>query len=89
MPDFSADWVQDGELGLAFVVIILCAALIFFVVRSSERREEKLLNALLQSNAQLSSITTVLQQMKEEICLRLDAVEKKVESRLAIRRGGM
>ena len=45
MPDFTADWVQDGELGFAFVVVILCAALVLYVVRSSERREIKLLDA--------------------------------------------
>ncbi len=83
MPDFTADWVQDGELGFAFVVVILCAALVLYVVRSSERREIKLLDALIQSNYQLSAITTVLEQMKNEICERLDVVESTLKIKKA------
>jgi hypothetical protein len=85
MQVFTADWVQDGELGFAFVVVILCSTLIFYVVRSSERREEKLLEALMQSNMQLSKITQVIQQMKDEICERLNDVENKLNIRKASR----
>lgn len=75
MPNITPDWVQAGELGFAFIVVILCAGLIFFVVRSSEKREKLLLDALMQSNKELSSITAIIQQMKDDFIGRLDAIE--------------
>jgi len=84
MPDFTSDWVQNGELGFAFIVVILCGCLIFYVVRNSERREQKLLDALMQSNAQLTNITAVIQQLKNELAQRLDLIENtlKLKKRL-------
>ena len=40
------EWVQVGELGLAFIVVILCSGLITFVMRTSARREQELMNII-------------------------------------------
>lgn len=39
----NPNWVQAGELGLAFVVIILCVWLVTFVMRKSSERENLLM----------------------------------------------
>ncbi len=47
MPVIETDWVQAGELGLAFIVVVLCSALVMFVMQSSTRRERELLQIIM------------------------------------------
>lgn len=43
---YGPEWVQVGELGLAFIVILLCSGLVMFVMRSSAKREQELLSII-------------------------------------------
>lgn len=70
----SPNWIQVGELGLAFVVIILCAWLVLYTQKTSASRE-KMLMEIIQTQ------TSTLQRMAdglEDVVNRLEAIEQKV-----------
>lgn len=81
MEAISPDWVQAGELGLAFVVIILCAALVLYVMKSSSAREALLMELIQGQNAELSNLSKAISQLSNgvgDIVDRLEALESKV-----------
>jgi hypothetical protein len=70
----TPEWVQAGELGLAFVVVILSAGLVIYVVKSSTRREQEYLKIItttlpvLQGIASsISTINTRLDQIGHDM----------------------
>ena len=70
----SPNWVQAGELGLAFVVLILASGLVHFVLDTSGKREATLLEIVQEITPALSVIIDAL----EDIDKRLDKVEQAV-----------
>jgi hypothetical protein len=46
MEYIGSNWVQAGELGLAFVVMILCSGLVLFVLKTSNTREKNYLDMI-------------------------------------------
>lgn len=81
METISPEWVQAGELGLAFVVIILCAALVLYVMKSSSARESLLMELIQNQNAELSNLSKAISQLSNgvgDIVDRLETLEKKV-----------
>lgn len=40
---FNSDWVQTGELGIAFVALIALLIVIWYVITSTTKREERIL----------------------------------------------
>lgn len=60
MPVIETDWVQAGELGLAFIVVVLCSALVMFVMQSSTRRERELLQIIMKVTPLMESMSTAM-----------------------------
>ncbi len=72
------EWIQAGELGIAFVVLLLCAALVMYVMKTSARREQELLQVILKvlpvMEAMSASMTNITTSMGA-INLRLESIE--------------
>lgn len=86
----TPQWVQAGELGLAFIVILLCAWLVLYVMKTSSAREALLMNLIHeQSNelSKLSSATTSLSNGVGDIVDRLEKLEEKVMPKTRTRKG--
>jgi hypothetical protein len=60
MPVIETEWVQAGELGLAFIVVVLCSALVMFVMQSSTRRERELLQIIMKVTPLMESMSTAM-----------------------------
>lgn len=73
----SPQWVQAGELGLAFVVIILSTWLVLYVMKTSAAREKMLMNII---NSQTESFQKVAGAL-DDVVERLEAIEEKVPVR--------
>ena len=71
------EWVQVGELGLAFIVVILCSGLITFVMRTSARREQELMNIITKVLPLMESISSgsLTANGITAINLRLESIE--------------
>ncbi len=81
METINPEWVQAGELGLAFVVIILCAWLVLYVMKSSAAREALLMELIQGQNAELSKLSNAISQLSNgvgDIADRWEALESKV-----------
>jgi peptidoglycan hydrolase CwlO-like protein len=83
----NPNWIQAGELGLAFVVIILCAWLVLYTMKTSASREALLLSLIENQQVKLSElsgtiekITSEIKAMSSEITGRLDDIEEKVNT---------
>ena len=77
----NPNWIQAGELGLAFVVIILCASLVLYVMKSSAAREALLMELIQGQNAELSKLSNAITQLSNgvgDIVDRLETLEKKM-----------
>ncbi len=68
----TPQWIQAGELGLAFVVIILMSGLVTYVVKSSTRREQEYLKIITTTLPMLQGIATGM----ANINLRLESIEE-------------
>lgn len=69
--NITSDWVQVGELGLAFIVVILSSALVLFVIKTSARREHDYLVII-------TKVLPVMENMAASISginLRLESIE--------------
>jgi len=71
----SPNWIQVGELGLAFVVIILCAWLVLYTQKTSASREKMLMEIIQTQTATLQRMADGL----EDVVSRLEAIEEKVK----------
>ena len=87
MPNITPNWIQAGELGLAFIVIILCAWLVLYIMKTSANREALLLNLIENQQGKLTElsgtiekITSEIRAMSSEIAGRLDDIEEKVKA---------
>ena len=78
----TPNWVQAGELGLAFVVIILCVFLVRYVFNQSATRENRLMTLLEQAQRTTDRQTDVLQSLANSVDKRLDAIEQTIEQKL-------
>ena len=78
----TPNWVQAGELGLAFVVIILCVFLVRYVFNQSATRENRLMMLLEQAQRTTDRQTDVLQALANSVDKRLDAIEQTIEQKL-------
>jgi hypothetical protein len=70
--NFGPEWVQVGELGLAFVVVLLCSGLVLFVIKTSARREHDYLDII-------KTVLPVMEKMSvsmSNINLRLENIEE-------------
>ncbi len=63
----SPEWIQQGELGIAFVTLILFSFLVYHITKSSDRRESFLLEQLKEQNAEMRKVTTILQSLVDRI----------------------
>ena len=54
----TPEWVQAGELGLAFVVVLLCSGLVLYVMKTSARREHELLQVIMKVLPVMESMST-------------------------------
>jgi hypothetical protein len=78
MEYMGPEWVQAGELGLAFIVIILCSGLVLFVMKSSSQREQELLQIItkvLPVMEGLVASTNTINMGIGAINLRLESIE--------------
>lgn len=74
----SPEWIQAGELGLAFIVVMLCAGLVLFVMKSSARREEELLKIITKVLPLMECLSAGLENVTAGIVavnLRLESIE--------------
>jgi hypothetical protein len=67
----TPEWVQAGELGLAFVVVLLCSGLVLYVMKTSARREHELLQVIMKVLPVMESMSTSM----TNINLRLESIE--------------
>lgn len=84
--NISPDWVQAGELGLAFVVIILCAWLVLYTMKTSAAREQMLMQLIDNQQGKLTELSTAIQNMANgvtDVVDRLERIEAKVKIRAA------
>lgn len=82
--NISPDWVQAGELGLAFVVIILCAWLVLYTMKTSAAREQMLMQLIDNQQGKLTELSNAITHMANgvgDIVDRLEAIEAKVKIR--------
>ena len=82
METISPEWVQAGELGLAFVVVILCAWLVLYTMKTSAAREAMLMNLIDSQQGKLTELSMAIQHMADgvgEIVDRLETIEAKVK----------
>ena len=70
----SPDWVQAGELGIAFIILILASSLVRYVLKTSGERETRLLVIVEKIAPSLQLIFEKIDDFDE----RLEAVEKAV-----------
>jgi hypothetical protein len=69
--NIGPEWVQVGELGLAFIVILLCSGLVLFVMKTSARREQELLQIITKVLPVMESMSTSM----TNINTRLEHIE--------------
>ena len=77
------EWVQVGELGLAFIVVILCSGLITFVMRTSARREQELMNIITKVLPLMESLSAGLENVTTGLAnavAGINAVNTSLES---------
>ncbi len=75
----GAEWIQAGELGLAFIVVVLCAGLITFVMKSSARREEELMKIISRVLPLMESISSGMDTFNlsmTSVANRLEKIEE-------------
>jgi len=78
MSIIGSEWIQAGELGLAFIVVVLCAGLITFVMKTSARREQELMGVITQVLPMMEALvssTTAITNGIGVINLRLESIE--------------
>ena len=77
----NPNWIQAGELGLAFVVIILCAWLVLYTMKTSAAREALLMELIQGQNAELSKLSNAISQLSNgvgDIVDRLETLEMRI-----------
>jgi hypothetical protein len=83
----TPEWVQAGELGLAFIVVLLCSGLVMYVMKSSARREHELLEVIMKvlplmesMSASMTSINIRLEHIEESVGVKPLAPRKRGET---------
>ena len=76
--NFDSNWIQAGELGLAFVVVILCVWLVRFTLKQNAIREERLISRLEKQQDIADKQGEILQHLANYI----NNLEKSLNERL-------
>jgi hypothetical protein len=78
----NPNWVQAGELGLAFVVIILCVWLVTFVMKKSAERENMLMSLIDGQQEKLADFAKSFSRVAdgfEDIVRTLEDTNRRLE----------
>lgn len=80
-PQITADWIQGGELGLAFAVVALFSFLVYYVLHTSARRERQLMEFIVRFQPMLQKLADELARVSissEAIIAKIDHVEGRL-----------
>ena len=81
MPEtlFNADWVQTGELGIAFIALIALLVVIWYVITTNNKREERLISAGAEREERLMKSIEAIKPAMEKFAEQLAEIKRGQE----------
>ena len=65
--DLSSDWIQTGELGIAFFAILVLVILVVYVMRYGMIREERLMRIILEITPVVKMMSDNMEHVADEL----------------------